>query len=183
MTENACLPAGSVLSLFSSMVRLWQEFSERIQECQLWQPSPPKEAEEKALFFPFEDPLDYEPHPYLCHRTSNGPVFKKSVKWVGMEVPAGVWQEESRMRSVSKILLLEVSIPCAQELPYVKAKKNCHRKETLLCGHLAYKYICVHICAGIQTQIQIINMYFLKVIQSINHLNYCSKICLLMKQK
>lgn len=73
----------------------------------------PKGGRGKGFFFPFEDPLDYESHPYLCHRTSNGPAFKKSVKRDGMEVPAGVWQKESRMRSVSKMRLLEVSIPCA----------------------------------------------------------------------
>lgn len=61
----------------------------------------------------------------------------------------GVGGGEESESNVMKILLLEVSISRALELPYVKAKKKCHWKETLLCGHLACKYICAHICAGV----------------------------------
>lgn len=52
--------------------------------------------------------------------------LQKSVDLDGMEVAAEVQDEERSVSNPTKILLLEISMPCAWELPYVKIRKKCH---------------------------------------------------------
>lgn len=97
----------------------------------------------------FGHPLGDEPHPYVCHKISSGLLFTKiSIPgWHG-GICWGSGRGEESVSNATKIVLLEISMPCAWEVPYVKAKKKCLWKETPLHGHLACKYICAHICAG-----------------------------------
>lgn len=147
MSGNVCLPVGYMLLLFLSGETAAGTGGQNLGITAGTAKS--LQGNRGKAFFSFVEFLDRKPHWYVCHRNSNSPALKKLGSWHG-DSSWGVGSKRESESYFTETLLLEACISYAQELPSVKARKKCHSKETQLCGHLACKYICAHICAGIQ---------------------------------
>lgn len=142
MQKNACLP-GFVLFPLPSVVRLCQGVSEfRNSRCG----SEALQGRKRRSFvcILFKDLIDYEPHPYACHRLSSAPVFKKvsSVGWYG-----GTCQGVEGEEYVNNLTKNTAPKDFHSMGAYVKAKKKrSPERNTALWASCMQIYLCTHLC-------------------------------------